>query len=217
MVFQNAQLFILPTLGTTIEMKKKQIRNIILAIVLGTILIYLIIDSIEFIKERENNDKEWTKERIRTERHRSELDVYNQSPEYKYFPEIVAKFCDCSIDTIIQHYNYQEYKQISKIPYEQQILVTEPVLRKCVDSLISGLNRSPIWDSIRISKNLKSCAEKAIESGQGKIDSIQAYEYCNCFLGYLESKYGEIGTFNMDSVLPYENEKRKECLERIIK
>ena len=198
-------------------MTKKQIRNIILAIVLGTFLIYQIIDSIDFIKERENNKKEWTEERIRTERHRSELDVYNQSPEYKYFPEIVAKFCDCTIDTIIQHYNFQEYRQISKIPYKQQIPIVEPVLKKCIDSLISRLNKSPIWDSIRMSKNIKSCAEKAFESGQGEIDSIQAYAYCNCFLGYLKSKYGKVGTFNMDSVLPFENEKRKECLESVIK
>lgn len=197
-------------------MTKKQIINIVIAIVLGLYLMYLIIDSIDSIKDRENSKKEWTIERIREERRLSELDVYNQTPEYKVVPEIVAKFCDCTIDTIVQHYNYMEYKQISKAPYEQQIKIIEPVLSKCVDSFIEDLNNSPIWDSLRIRKNVNSCVERALKTGNGKIDSAQAYEYCDCFLTYLEAKYGRIGTINMDSILSVEKEKREECLEKII-
>lgn len=52
------------------------------------------------------------------------------------YPDLAKEYCECSMETIMNSMNYEQYNDIFKRPEEEQLKILEPLIQNCLDRLI---------------------------------------------------------------------------------
>jgi len=95
----------------------------------------LLLLSIFIYKLGKNTSKvpEWDKAVVEDMVHNCMKGIYEGTPEMKAHPELVQEYCECSTDTIIKVFTYEEMKQFEEKPQDEQLEVYMPYIQKCFD------------------------------------------------------------------------------------
>jgi hypothetical protein len=169
------------------------------------LLVYEFKDSIDFINNK-NKKKEWTQNQIDEFKNKSMNELYSLNSAFKNYPDFVHEYCNCVVDTLLQHYTYDEVWKMENLPLNERINKFQPILKKCSDKFL--LRIAPYKKEIKREQNISTCIERFIKH---KNDSSLARSYCTCMIEYIENKYGDLDKINLDSILVLEKIKIQDC------
>lgn len=191
---------------------KANTKNIVITIV-AILMIFLIaynfIDLVKIGKEK----REWTEQKKKDLFERTKKEFSVQFPEFSDYPKIINDYIDCTVDKISEKYSYDEYYELSTMSEEKKAQILLPIFQSCTDSFSKRIE--PYKAEIQFKKEVNECVKHARE--KSSLDSLQEFEYCECMLTYLKTKYGDIERLNIDSIKLIESEQIKKCLTEATK
>ncbi|MDA3780754.1 MAG: hypothetical protein PF487_11130 [Bacteroidales bacterium] len=168
-------------------------KNKIITILVVGVFLYSVWSYREFEKQK---NETWTPEQIEEmiQTCISSSDYFSSTQN----KEMAYNICQCVIDSIIQAYSYQEVQAFDDLNPDNLRIIIMPIMEKCM---------APYNDEIRLENHKTRC----MEIFEKKYGHKKANDFCDCLVPYLLNKYDNDELSKIDSILPNEIEKIKEC------